>query len=126
MVPLVLPSPVPRPPRGTDVTWLALGVGVGVGDDDGGVKGAPTTHGKFVMVFPCRLTAALRASTRPWTVAPVLTVILVSAMTVPTNVESDPSVAELVTCQKTLQDEAPLISLTTLPFPTIRSEPAWN
>src|SRR5665648_1304855 len=54
----------------------------------------------------------------------VLTVMLVSAMTVPTNEEPDPSVAELVTCQKTLQDEAPLINLTWLPDPVMRVEAA--
>jgi hypothetical protein len=35
-------------------------------------------------------------------VAPVCAVMLVSAMTVPTNVVVVPSVAELPTCQKTL------------------------
>ena len=37
-----------------------------------------------------------------------------------------PSVAELPTCQKTLQDWAPLIRLTWLPDAVVSDEPAWK
>jgi len=53
-------------------------------------------------------------------------VIDVSAMIVPTNVEPDPSVAELVTCQKTLQELAPLISFTLLDEAVTRADVAWK
>jgi hypothetical protein len=45
------------------------------------------------------VTAPLRASTRPLMVAPLVTVMLVRAMTVPTKLEPVPRVAELATCQ---------------------------
>ncbi len=51
------------------------------------------------IVLEARVTAALRASSRPCTEAPVCAVIEVSARTVPTNVEFVPRVAELPTCQ---------------------------
>jgi hypothetical protein len=81
----------------------AVGVGVGVG--------VAAAHVERVIVSVSSVTAPLRASTRPSTVVPVVTVMLVSAMMVPRNVEPVPSVAELPTCQKTLQDCAPLIRL---------------
>ena len=52
--------------------------------------------------------------------------MLVNARIVPRKVEPVPSVAELPTCQKTLQDWAPLIRLTVLPEPVVRVEPAWK
>jgi hypothetical protein len=45
------------------------------------------------------VTAPLRASTRPLIVAPLVTVMLARAMTVPTKLDPVPRVAELVTCQ---------------------------
>ena len=81
---------------------------------------APTTQGNLLMVFVISVTAPLRASIRPSTVAPALRLMLVSAITVPRNLEPAPIVAELVTCQKTLQDEAPLMRLTRLPGPVMR------
>ncbi len=53
------------------------------------------------------------ARRRPLMVAPVFAVIEVSARTVPANATPDSMVAELVTCQYTLQACAPLISETT-------------
>ena len=72
------------------------------------------------------VTVPFRARTRPSTVTPVVTVMLCSAMIVPRNVEPVPSVAELVTCQKTLQDWAPLIRLIWLADPVVSDEPAWK
>jgi hypothetical protein len=57
-----------------------------------------------------RVTSALRARSRPAMFAPFPTVMDVKAMIVPTKLEPDPRVAELVTCQKTLQAWAPLAS----------------
>jgi len=47
-------------------------------------------------------------------------------MTVPRKVDPVPSVAELPTCQNTLQDWAPLIRLTKLPDAVVSAEPAWK
>jgi len=80
----------------------------------------------WVMVFVSRVTAPLRASTLPMTVAPVFNEADVSAMMVPTNVLVVPSVAELPTCQKTLHHDAPLISETVLLDAVIKVEPAWK
>ena len=72
------------------------------------------------------VTEPLRASARPSTVELVVTVMEVSAMMVPTKVVSVPSVAELPTCQKTLQACAPLMSATVLLDDVMRVEPIWN
>src|SRR5665648_472453 len=116
---LVLPSPLATAPVGTAVTW-----GVVVSPTTWGVVVSPTTHGELVMVFACSVTAPLRASTRPSTVAPVSRPMLVSERIVPRKMEPAPSVAELVTCQKTLHDEAPLIRLTRLPDAVMSVEAA--
>jgi len=58
----------------------------------------------LVIVFVSRVTAPLRASMRPSTVAAVTSVIDVSARMEPRKVVLPPIVAELPTCQKTLQD----------------------
>ena len=47
-------------------------------------------------------------------------------MMVPTMVEPVPRVAELVTCQKTLQALAPLMRLTSLDASVTRSDVAWK
>ena len=67
-----------------------------------------------MIVFVSSVTAALRASVRPSTVTPVVTVIEARASTFPRSVEEVPSVAELPTCQKTLHDRAPLTRFTPL------------
>ena len=66
-----------------------MGVGVGVG----------VAHWVEVMVLVSRVTAPLRASSRPCTVACVLALIEVNAKMVPTKVELVPRVAELPTFQ---------------------------
>ena len=78
------------------------GVGVTVGVAVGVGVGVATKHAGRTTALISRVTAPLRASTRPSTCAPVVTVTEVSAMIVPLNVELVPSVAELPTCQKTL------------------------
>jgi len=83
-------------------------------------------HVGFVMVSVSNVTAPLLASTRPSTVTPVVTVMEVRARMVPRKLELVPSVAELPTCQKTLQDWAPLIKLTWLADAVVSVEPAWK
>ena len=77
-----------------------------------------------VMVLPSSVTAPLRASSRPTTVAPVVAVMLSRASTEPWKVELVPRVAELPTWKKTLQACAPLVSTIELPVPVVRVEPA--
>ena len=69
------------------------------------------------------VTAPLRASVLPMTDAPVFRVMLVSASTLPAKAVPVPSVAELVTFQKTLHGEAPLISTTALVDAVVSVEP---
>ncbi len=59
-------------------------------------------------------------------VAVVTAVIACFAMTVPTNWEPDPRVAELPTCQKTLQDVAPPVSRMWLPDAVFSVLAAWK
>ena len=73
-----------------------------------------------------RVTEPLRASARPSMFAPVVTLIEVSAMMVPTKVESVPSVAELPICQNTLHGDAPLMRSTRLADAVVRPEPIWK
>jgi len=58
------------------------------------------------------VTAPVEANALPEIVAPVVRVMLALAKIFPTNVVPTPSVAELPTCQNTLQFWAPLISST--------------
>ena len=57
----------------------------------------------IVMVFVSSVTAPFSASNRPCTVAPVVSVIEVSARIFPLNAEEAPNTAELPTCQKIWQ-----------------------
>jgi hypothetical protein len=77
-----------------------------------------------VMVLSLSVTAPVWACTRPLRVAPVLSVAEASARIVPTNAVDVPKVAELPTCQKTLQACAPPSSVTALPDAVTRDEPA--
>lgn len=95
-------------------------VGGGVVVDVGG--GVPQLG--RVMVLVSRVTAPLRANTRPFTVVPVCTEIEVNAIMVPTKVVLVPRVAELPTCQNTLHGEAPLMRATVLFDAVISVDPA--
>jgi hypothetical protein len=108
----------------SDGDGVAVGDGVGlvpVGDGDALMLQAGT-----VMASSSRLTAPLRASTRPMMVSPVCTVIDVRARTVPAKVELVAMVAELPTCQKTLHAWAPLARTIVVPVSVIRVDPAWK
>ena len=83
-------------------------------------------HDGRVMVLVSSVTEALRARARPVRVAPVFRPVDCSDMMVPTKLVSVPSVAELPTCQKTLQGEAPLIRTTLLADAVVRVEPIWK
>ena len=104
-------------------------VGVLVGVRGGravvGTGGVVAQAGR-VIVLVSRETWPLRASIRPSTVAPVWRVMLVRAMTVPTKVVVGPMVAELPTCQNTLQGWADPTSSTRLLVAVSRVEPAWK
>jgi hypothetical protein len=96
---------------------LGLGDGLALGDALGLGEGLASTGDEQddpLIVLLSRVTAPVRASARPFTVAPEVIVIDVRAMIVPARVEPVASVAELVTCQKTLQGLAPLMSATRL------------
>jgi hypothetical protein len=82
------------------VTW---GAGLAEVVPEGCVVGVAVAveQADRVIVFVSRVTAPLRARTRPSTVAPVCRLMLVRARIVPTNLEPVPSVALLPTCQNT-------------------------
>jgi hypothetical protein len=94
---------------------LALGDGLGEAEALGdGLAATGDVQDDALIVLLSRVTAPVRARARPFTVAPEVIVIDVRAMIVPARVEPVASVAELVTCQKTLQGLAPLMSVTLL------------
>ena len=98
-----------------------------VGFGAGGVcVGTATVQVGLVIESLIHVTAPFRARTRPLTVTPLLSVTDVRTKIVPTNVDPDPSVAELVTCQKTLQGEPPLMNETVLDDAVMKSEVAWK
>jgi hypothetical protein len=80
-----------------------------------------------VIVSESSVTAPFSARTRPRIVTLVVTVMLWLARTVPTKLESLPSVAELPTCQYTLHAWAPLIKVTRLDEAVVSVlESAWK
>jgi hypothetical protein len=83
-------------------------------------------HVGTVTLLDCIVTAPVRASKRPCTLAPVFAVIDAWAMMVPTNVELLPRVAELPTCQKTLQAWTWPASTTALADAVISVDSAWK
>src|SRR5438105_991592 len=67
------------------------------------------------MILESRVTAAVRANSRPSTVAPVVTVMEANARMFPLNTEPVPRVAELPTCHTTLAAWAPPLKITWRP-----------
>jgi hypothetical protein len=65
-----------------------------------------------MIVSLIRVTVPFRARALPFTVTALFMVINLRARIVPTTEEPDPSVAEQVSCQKTLHGCAPLINAT--------------
>ena len=72
------------------------------------------------------VTAPVRASSRPFTTAPVPSEIDASAKIVPLKFEAVLSVAELPTCQNTLHAFARLISVTVLLVEVVSVEAIWK
>src|SRR5437867_13392587 len=68
-----------------------------------------------LMSLESRVTAAVRANSRPSTVTPVVTVMEAKARMFPLNTEPVPKVAELPTCQNTLAALAPPLKITWRP-----------
>jgi len=93
--------------------------GIAVGD-------ALAAHPPEEKVLVSNVVAPLRANARPETVVPVFSVMLVNARMFPTKRVPVPSVAELPTCQYTLQGEAPLISSTEALLAVVSVLPIWN
>jgi hypothetical protein len=108
------------------VVTVGVGVGVGVVVVVVGVGVGVVVQSGTVMTSWSRVTAAVRASARPVILTPVVTVIEASAMMVPRKVELVPRVAELPTCQKTLQGEAPPVRRIELADAVIRVEGTWK
>lgn len=111
-----------------DVVGVAPDV-VGVAPDVVGVE--PTVvvvdaaaHTGVVIVLVSRVTAPLRANSRPAIVAPVVAVIDVRASTLPTRCEPVPSVAELPICQNTLQALVLPITMTWLALAVVSVDAA--
>jgi hypothetical protein len=78
------------------------------------------------MTSVSNLTAPFRASALPSRLTPVVIVIDASARMFPLNAEFVPRVAELPTCQKTLQAVAPLARITWLPLPVVSVDDIWK
>jgi hypothetical protein len=96
-------------------------------DDPPVVPVVPAAHAALEMVFLWSVTAALRASALPFTVTPSFRVIDCRARMFPVKTESVPSVAELPTCQTTLQASAPRVSSTRLDDAVMRVDAgAWK
>jgi hypothetical protein len=106
---------------------LALGEALGLADGlalGDGLAATGDEQDAALIVLLSRVTAPVLARARPFTVAPEVIVIDVRAMIVPARVEPVASVAELVTCQKTLQGLAPLMSATRLDDDVMKVEVA--
>ena len=118
-------------------TGAGIGVAVGAGVASGrsgrsddpppllGAAGAPL-HVDVTKVSLIIVTVPFRASALPLTVTPFASVMDVRARIVPTKEDPDPRLAELVTCQKTLQGLPPLTKLTELDDAVTRSDVAWK
>src|SRR5438093_4553128 len=79
-----------------------------------------------VMVLAPKVTAAVRANSRPSTAPPVVTVMDANARMFPLNTEPVPSVAELPTSQKTLAALVPPLKITWLPTVVVRVDAIWK
>jgi hypothetical protein len=78
------------------------------------------------MTLSIRVTAPVWAKTRPSTLAPESSDTDASARIVPTKDVVLPSVAELPTCQKTLQAWAPFSRMTDAAEAVVKVDPAWK
>src|ERR1700689_301874 len=88
------------------------------------VAGAVRPRESPSMALSSRVTAPSMTSARPWMTAPVAAVIDVRARMLPAKVEPDPSVAVVLTCQKTSAACAPSVSTTWLADAVTRPAPS--
>lgn len=96
----------------------------GAGTLGGGVPDPPMGD---VIALLANVTAPVRANALPFSTAPVLTVTDDWARMVPLKVVLVPRVAELPTCQKTLDAEAPPMRFTVLLVDAVVSVvPIWK
>src|SRR6187397_1695398 len=108
-------------------------VGIGAtprGGSGSGIGSGPGTAGpgpplQAVTAFPSSVTAPFRASVRPFRVAPVFIVMLVSARMFPAMALVVPTVAELVTCHQTPHAEAPFSSRIDEAVAVVSELPDW-
>src|ERR1700683_4606731 len=80
----------------------------------------------LVMLFASRVTAPFCASNRPFTDAPLASVMDWLARMLPLNAELAPRVADVPTCQKTLEALAPPARITWLPMAVVNVDAIWN
>src|SRR5205814_5308723 len=85
-------------------------------------RNRPVAQVGTVIVLASNATAPFRASARPSSVAPAFSVMEVYARMFPLQTELPPSVAELPTCQKTLQARAPPVRITCRPTVVMKVE----
>jgi hypothetical protein len=98
-------------------TGVAVGVGVAVaapvaeavGEAVGEAVEVDPAQASKPTWFVSNVTAPFRARALPDTLAPVVREMLVKARILPTNTVPVPMVAELPTCQNTLQSTPPLV-----------------
>ena len=109
--------------RANPIPNAGTGVNIG-GGGGGGLVPPPNVHTEME-ALPA-VTAPLRAMVRPLTLVPVVIVTLVNAMTVPRKFVPVPNVAELPTCQNTLQLCAPLTKFTLAPLAVVSALPTLN
>ena len=122
--------------RGVDVVAPAVdalvAVGTGVLTTTTGITGDEVAvepddaHTEEETWLVSSVTAPVCAKALPCTVAPVVRVSLVRARILPVKDVPVPSVAELPTCQNTLQLCAPLIGRTEEVLAVVRVLPIWK
>src|SRR5437667_5716726 len=78
------------------------------------------------MILESRVTAPVRANSRPSTAAPVVTVMEANARMFPLNTEPVPRVAELPTCQNTVAALAPPLRITWRAEVVVRVDAIWK
>ena len=81
--------------------------------------------GMEMIVLPMS-TAPFRARARPLRLVPAMIVIDSAARMDPEKSESVPSVAELPTCQNTLEASAPFVRMISLEEAAVRVESGWK
>ncbi len=123
---------VAPPPGGTVVTPGAIVVVVAPGAPGVGAvvvvvtEGRAAAHDGRVNTSLFNVTAPFRARACPSTVTPLFTVTEVRARMFPTKLEPLPNVAELPTCQKTLQAVTPPTRFTVLSDAVMSVESVWK